>query len=79
MFAKLLAALAGLTVVAAVAVHSSGGAGRPQLYTVRAGDTLWEIASSHYAGDPREAIERVERRNGLRSATLQPGQRLILP
>ena len=79
MFAKLLAAVIAATVLAAVAVHSSGGAGKPQIYTVRAGDTLWAIASARYAGDPREAIERVQRRNGLRSASLQPGQRLVLP
>lgn len=79
MFAKLLAAVTAATVLAAVAVHSSGGAGKPELYTVRAGDTLWAIVAARYPGDPREAIERVQRRNGLRSASLQPGQRLILP
>ena len=79
MFAKLIAAVTAGTVLAAVAVHSSGGAGKPQIYTVRPGDTLWTTTAGRYAGDPREAIERVQLRNGLRSASLQPGQRLVLP
>ena len=79
MFVKFLGlVLAGL-VVWAIAAHSSDGAGRRQLYTVKPYDTLWSIASSHYGGDPRAAIYRVEQRNGLAGAVVHPGQRLVLP
>ncbi|TML46054.1 MAG: LysM peptidoglycan-binding domain-containing protein [Actinobacteria bacterium] len=79
MFVKLIAlVLAGL-VVWSIAAHSSDGAGRPQLYTVKRYDTLWSIASSHYGGDPRAAIYRLEERNGLAGDIVQPGQKLVLP
>jgi LysM domain len=79
MFAKALAVAFGLILLFAVLAHSSGGAGRPRAYTVEPGDTLWSIVASRYAGDPREAIDRVRRTNRLRSALLRPGQRLVLP
>jgi hypothetical protein len=46
---------------------------------VRPGDTLWSIAARHYAGDPRDGVWQLERRNGLDGATVSPGERLILP
>jgi hypothetical protein len=46
---------------------------------VQPADTLWSIAATHYAGDPREAIWELQERNDLAGTTLQPGQRLILP
>lgn len=79
MFARALALLLFLTVVVALAARPSGGAGREHVYVVRPYDTLWSIASGHYAGDPREAIPRIERRNHLTDAVIQPGQRLVLP
>ena len=48
-------------------------------HTVRSGDTLWTIASSHYGGDPREAVYRLEDRNHLAGALVRPGQKLVLP
>jgi LysM repeat protein len=79
MFVKFLGlVLAGL-VTWAIAAHSSDGAGKPQLYTVRQYDTLWSIASSHYGGDPRATIYRLESRNGLASNVVYPGQKLVLP
>ena len=63
----------------AVAAHSSSGAGPERTYTVKYGDTLWSIASEHYAGDVRSAIWRVQERNGIRGATIVPGQKLRLP
>ena len=63
----------------AVAARTSSGAGHPVRYVVRPADTLWSIAQNHYAGDPRDAIVRVERANGLRSATIVPGETLVLP
>jgi LysM repeat protein len=79
MFVKLLAAtLIGL-VLWAVAAHSSESAGKPQRYTVKPYDTLWSIATSHYGGDPRDAIYRLQDRNGIVGTTLRPGQKLVLP
>ena len=63
----------------AIAAHSSNGAGRPQVYTVKPYDTLWSIATSHYGGDPRGAIYRLEERNGLVDAVVRPGEKLVLP
>jgi LysM repeat protein len=79
MFVKFIVVLLAGLVFWAVAARSSDGAGHPQLYTVKRYDTLWSIASSHYSGDPRPAIYRLEERNGLAGTVVQPGQRLVLP
>ena len=57
----------------------SGGARPEERYVVKPYDTLWSIAASHYAGDPREAVWKVEVRNRLTGTTLRPGQTLVLP
>jgi LysM repeat protein len=79
MFVKLLATVLAGLVIWAVAAHSSNGAGKRRLYTVKPYDTLWSIAVSHYGGDPRSAIYRLERRNGLAGPIVRPGQKLVLP
>lgn len=60
-------------------IRDVGGAGRAQVYVVQPGDTLWSIASARYAGDPREGIWKLQRRNDLAGTTIVPGQRLVLP
>ena len=55
------------------------GAGPVQVYVVQPGDTLWSIASARYAGDPREGVWRLERRNHLAGTTISPGQKVTLP
>lgn len=79
MFAKLLvvAVLAALAV--GLVARSSHGAGPQRAYVVRPADTLWAIAVRTYAGDPRQGVWELEQRNHLRSDTLVPGQKLILP
>jgi LysM repeat protein len=62
-----------------IAARPSGAHGEKQVYTVRAYDTLWSIASSHYAGDARDAIYRIQERNGLHGTLVVPGQKLVLP
>jgi nucleoid-associated protein YgaU len=47
--------------------------------TVRAYQTLWTIAASHYGGDVRDAIWRIEQANRLSGADIRVGQTLVLP
>jgi LysM repeat protein len=79
MFVKFLGVLLAGLVIWSIAAHASKGAGKAQIYTVKRYDTLWSIAASHYGGDPRDEIYRLEQRNGLTSAVVWPGQRLVLP
>ena len=79
MFPKALILVTVLGLAVGVFARPSGGAGKAQIYVVKPADTLWSIASSHYAGDPRPAVWKLEHRNGLHGSTLVPGQRLLLP
>lgn len=54
-------------------------AGQTQVYVVQPGDTLWSIASTRYAGDPREGVWKLQRQNQLAGTTISPGQKLVLP
>ncbi len=79
MFVRVLLLFALASLIGAVAARQSSGAGHPQVYVVRSGDTLWSIATAHYAGDPREGVWQIERRNHLPGETIRPGERLVLP
>jgi hypothetical protein len=79
MFVRLAVVLLVALVAWVVLARPSEGAGRERAYLVRPADTLWSIAAANYAGDPREAIWRLQRRNGLHGTLLHPGQRLVLP
>jgi len=46
---------------------------------VAPGDTIWSIAVSHYAGDPRPHIEAIMDANHLSTPLLAPGEALELP
>jgi LysM repeat protein len=79
MFGKILL-ISALTLIAwAALARASHGAGPEQRYVVKPGDTLWTIATKHYAGDPRDAIYRINRRNHLGGSVIVPGERLVLP
>ena len=57
-----------------------GGASGPEReYRVKPGDTLWSIAQHTFSGDPREGVWELRHRNHLDSATIVPGQTLVLP
>jgi len=43
-------------------------------YTVRSGDTLWDIAQAHGV-----SVEAITAANGLDDAVIQPGQELVIP
>ena len=75
----MLAVLAVLVAGVLSNAHVSNGAGHETRHRVRAGETLWAIAAAHYSGDPRAAIYRIERRNGLDGADIRAGTVLYLP
>ncbi|MBX5470823.1 MAG: LysM peptidoglycan-binding domain-containing protein [Thermoleophilaceae bacterium] len=79
MFAKLLVLLTAAALLVGMAARTSHGAGPERTYVVKPADTLWSIAARTYPGDIREGVWRLEQRNRLRSTTLRPGQRLVLP
>jgi LysM repeat protein len=79
MFGKILMLAALVLIAWAFVARASQGAGPAVHYTVKPGDTLWSIAVKRYAGDPRDAIYRIERRNRLDNAVIVPGQTLLLP
>jgi LysM repeat protein len=79
MFAKVLIVAVAAALAVGLAARSSHGAGPERTYVVRPADTLWAIAARSYAGDPREGVWELEQRNHLSSATLRPGQKLVLP
>jgi nucleoid-associated protein YgaU len=82
MFARISSYLVVLALLLALALslaRPSQGAGAETRYVVHAGDTLWSIAVTRYSGDPREAVWRIEQRNGLTGRALQPGTVLVLP
>jgi LysM repeat protein len=79
MFPRLSVLLLAISLIVGVAARPSGSAGRPAHYVVKRTDTLWSIAAAHYAGDPREGIWKLQKRNHLHGTTLVPGQRLVLP
>jgi LysM repeat protein len=79
MFGKLLIVAVVAALAVGLAARTSHGAGPERSYVVRPADTLWAIAARTYAGDPRQGVWELEQRNHLRSTTLTPGQRIILP
>ena len=79
MFGKLLLVMLAIVFAVGLAARSSHGAGPERHYVVRPTDTLWSIAARTYGGDVREGVWKLEQRNHLGSATISPGQKLILP
>lgn len=79
MFGKLLILLCATALGLGYAAHGSSGAGPRQTYVVRAGDTLWSIAARTTTGDPRQAVWQLEQTNHLATATITPGEKLVLP
>jgi nucleoid-associated protein YgaU len=78
MFGRVLMIAVAALVLWGIVARTSTGAGRERLYVVKPHDTLWSLAARTYA-DPREGVWEIEKRNGLHSATIVPGQRLYVP
>ena len=81
-----LTAVVSLPVLAASILLASPGAqagseaGEPEVYTVLAGESLWDIAEAIAPNeDPRAVIDQIRSANGLSGAEVFPGDRLILP
>ena len=74
LFALVLVATLALTLP-----RPSNGTRGEAPYVVRPRDTLWNLAEERFGGDPREGVWRIQARNGLQGAALQPGMILYLP
>lgn len=79
MFGKLLILVCTAALAFGLAARGSNGAGPKRIYVVRPGDTLWAVAERTYAGDPREGVWKLQQRNHLGSATIVPGEKLVVP
>jgi LysM repeat protein len=79
MFVRLMILVLTVALAVGFFARPSGGAGHETRYLVRPSDTLWSIAASHYAGDPRAGVWKLQQRNNLSSTTLVPGETLVLP
>ena len=79
MFGRIAIVVLVAVLVWAVFARETGAGPNPRHHTVRQGETLWSIAAESYAGDPRAGVWELQRRNGLATATIRPGQRLVLP
>jgi len=79
MFVKLVIVFVAAALAVGLVARTSHGAGPERTYVVRPADTLWSIAARTYSGDPRQGVWELEQRNHLHSATLRPGQKLVLP
>jgi LysM repeat protein len=79
MFGKLLILVCVAALAVGLAARGSSGAGPKHTYVVRPGDTLWSVAERTYGGDPREGVWQLQQRNHLASATIVPGEKLVVP
>jgi nucleoid-associated protein YgaU len=79
MFVKIVLIVATAVLVWSVVARPSEAHGDRTVYRVHAYDTLWTIASSHYGGDVRDAVYRIQRANHLHGSTVHAGERLVLP
>ncbi|MFC4001943.1 LysM peptidoglycan-binding domain-containing protein [Prauserella oleivorans] len=65
------------------ALADTGGSAVPAdtaVVSVRAGDTLWDVAERTAPGsEPAAVVERIRELNGLTGALVEPGTPLVVP
>ncbi|HEX9643941.1 MAG TPA: LysM peptidoglycan-binding domain-containing protein [Acidimicrobiia bacterium] len=82
---RVLVIISTIVVVIALLLLSTGSAaavpGPSEPYTVRTGDTLWDLAAERTpgGGDVRATVHTIKIANGLASSVIAPGQTLELP
>lgn len=79
---RLLIAAAAALMLLIVLMHGAYGGTSVGTETIRvsSGDTVWSIASTHYAtGDMRARVDAIIAANHLHGGYLVPGQQLVLP
>lgn len=70
----------GASLVAVVPGAELAREGRAVAYTVRSGDTLWDLAVAQRTGeDPRVVVDRIQELSGRGNSVLVVGERLYLP
>jgi hypothetical protein len=79
MFGRIVIVALAAVFLWAVLARDTGAGPDPRFHRVQPGETLWSIAVASYAGDPREGVWELQRRNELEDSTIVPGQRLMLP
>ena len=76
---RLLLLVVAAIILWALFAGETGAGGPERAYRVKPGDTLWSIAVRTFPGDPREGVWELKERNDLGTATIVPGQVLVLP
>lgn len=79
LFIRIALVVGAALLVWSITARTSQAHGNRQVVTVRPYQTLWTIASAHYAGDVRDAVWRIERANHLAGADISVGEKLLLP
>jgi len=77
-YGRIILLAVSLLLASARLAYGSGSAHYDRV-VVQPGDSVWTIAQTHYAGDPRAHIDAILATNHLSSPGLSPGQSLLLP